>query len=73
MSPKKYEVLTLNKTTGLEGELTPIPPAGPNQFAEYGRSIRRYVPQVTVPLPPVGAPHFPFASQHSTMQGITIS
>jgi len=34
--------LTLNKTTGLEGELTPIPPAGPNQFAEYGRSIRRY-------------------------------
>lgn len=34
--------LTMNKVTGLEGELRTIPPAGPNQRAEYGRSIRRY-------------------------------
>jgi len=34
--------LTLNTATGLKNELTQIPPAGPNQLAEYGRSIRRY-------------------------------
>jgi len=34
--------VTLNTATGLEGELTLIPPPGPNQFTEYGRSIRRY-------------------------------
>lgn len=34
--------LTLNSATGLEGELRTIPPAGPNQQKEYGRSIRRY-------------------------------
>jgi hypothetical protein len=32
----------LNQTTGLP-ELREIPPRGPNQFAEYGRSERRYV------------------------------
>ena len=32
----------LNQTTGLP-ELREIPPSGPNQFAEYGRSERRYV------------------------------
>jgi hypothetical protein len=32
----------LNDTTGLP-EMRQIPPAGPNQFAEYGRSQRRYV------------------------------
>eukprot|EP00533_Pseudo-nitzschia_delicatissima_P014569 CAMPEP_0197269332 /NCGR_PEP_ID=MMETSP1432-20130617/4946_1 /TAXON_ID=44447 /ORGANISM="Pseudo-nitzschia delicatissima, Strain UNC1205" /LENGTH=288 /DNA_ID=CAMNT_0042734465 /DNA_START=40 /DNA_END=906 /DNA_ORIENTATION=+ len=31
----------LNKAVGLD-ELTPIPPAGPNQQKEYGRSARRY-------------------------------
>mmetsp|Transcript_2120 Transcript_2120/g.4552 ORF Transcript_2120/g.4552 Transcript_2120/m.4552 type:complete len:314 (+) Transcript_2120:217-1158(+) len=31
----------LNAATGLE-ELTPIPPPGPNQNKEYGRSARRY-------------------------------
>mmetsp|Transcript_8237 Transcript_8237/g.18037 ORF Transcript_8237/g.18037 Transcript_8237/m.18037 type:complete len:304 (-) Transcript_8237:169-1080(-) len=34
--------VTLNTATGLENELAVIPPAGPNQFQEYGRSIRRY-------------------------------
>eukprot|EP00804_Cyclotella_cryptica_P020151 CCRYP_014923-RB/>CCRYP_014923-RB protein AED:0.05 eAED:0.05 QI:104/1/1/1/0.5/0.4/5/2054/314 len=34
--------LTLNTATGLKNELTQIPPAGPNQLTEYGRSIRRY-------------------------------
>jgi hypothetical protein len=33
---------TLNQTTGLP-ELKEIPPRGPNQLAEYGRSERRYV------------------------------
>mmetsp|Transcript_3872 Transcript_3872/g.5957 ORF Transcript_3872/g.5957 Transcript_3872/m.5957 type:complete len:301 (-) Transcript_3872:1377-2279(-) len=32
----------LNTATGLKDELKLIPPAGPNQNAEYGRSIRRY-------------------------------
>ena len=32
----------LNTSTGLKDELTLIPPAGPNQAKEYGRSIRRY-------------------------------
>lgn len=32
---------TLNKATGL-GEMKQIPPAGPNQVAQYGRSQRRY-------------------------------
>jgi hypothetical protein len=32
----------LNQTTGLP-ELREIPPSGPNQYAEYGRSERRYV------------------------------
>jgi hypothetical protein len=32
----------LNRTTGL-AELKAIPPTGPNQYAEYGRSERRYV------------------------------
>lgn len=31
----------LNKAVGLD-ELTPIPPAGPNQAKEYGRSARRF-------------------------------
>ncbi|KAL3816448.1 hypothetical protein ACHAXA_001030 [Cyclostephanos tholiformis] len=34
--------VTLNAATGLEGELTVIPPPGPDQIREYGRSIRRY-------------------------------
>ena len=34
--------VTLNAATGLEGELTVIPPPGPDQITEYGRSIRRY-------------------------------
>ena len=33
--------ITLNKVTGLD-DLKVIPPAGPNQFKEYGRSITRY-------------------------------
>lgn len=33
---------TLNRATGLRGELVTIPPPGPNQFREYGRSIGRY-------------------------------
>eukprot|EP00571_Detonula_confervacea_P015775 CAMPEP_0172300248 /NCGR_PEP_ID=MMETSP1058-20130122/2373_1 /TAXON_ID=83371 /ORGANISM="Detonula confervacea, Strain CCMP 353" /LENGTH=309 /DNA_ID=CAMNT_0013009971 /DNA_START=61 /DNA_END=986 /DNA_ORIENTATION=- len=32
----------LNTATGLKDELTVIPPPGPNQYKEYGRSIRRY-------------------------------
>mmetsp|Transcript_2379 Transcript_2379/g.3520 ORF Transcript_2379/g.3520 Transcript_2379/m.3520 type:complete len:301 (+) Transcript_2379:64-966(+) len=32
----------LNTATGLKDELKLIPPSGPNQVAEYGRSIRRY-------------------------------
>lgn len=34
--------VTLNAATGLEGELRVIPPPGPDQTREYGRSIRRY-------------------------------
>ncbi|KAL7531524.1 hypothetical protein ACHAWF_003801 [Thalassiosira exigua] len=34
--------LTLNSATGLKDELTVIPPPGPDQLKEYGRSIRRY-------------------------------
>jgi hypothetical protein len=34
--------VTLNSATGLEGELRVIPPPGPDQTREYGRSIRRY-------------------------------
>lgn len=34
--------VTLNKATGLEDELRIIPPAGPDQLVEYGRSVRRY-------------------------------
>lgn len=34
--------ITLNTATGLTNELIPIPPSGPNQTAEYGRSVRRY-------------------------------
>lgn len=34
--------VTLNSATGLEGELTIIPPSGPDQTREYGRSLRRY-------------------------------
>lgn len=34
--------ITLNTATGLEHELIPIPPSGPNQSNEYGRSVRRY-------------------------------
>ncbi len=34
--------VTLNTATGLDNELAVIPPAGPNQLQEYGRSIRRY-------------------------------
>lgn len=34
--------VTLNTATGLKNELATIPPAGPNQLKEYGRSIRRY-------------------------------
>lgn len=33
---------TINLATGLTNELREIPPAGPNQLSEYGRSIRRY-------------------------------
>lgn len=33
--------VTLNTATGLD-ELMPIPPAGPKQTTEYGRSVRRY-------------------------------
>ena len=33
---------SLNRATGLQ-EMKAIPPAGPNQFADYGRSQRRYV------------------------------
>lgn len=33
---------SLNAATGLENELSLIPPAGPNQLKEYGRSITRY-------------------------------
>ena len=33
---------SLNTVTGLENELSLIPPAGPNQLKEYGRSITRY-------------------------------
>ena len=33
--------VTLNTATGLN-ELMPIPPAGPKQTMEYGRSVRRY-------------------------------
>ena len=33
--------VTLNAATGLD-ELMPIPPAGPKQTTEYGRSVRRY-------------------------------
>ena len=32
----------LNTATGLDNELAAIPPPGPNQLKEYGRSIRRY-------------------------------
>lgn len=32
----------LNTATGLKDELTLMPPPGPKQFEEYGRSIRRY-------------------------------
>ena len=32
----------INTATGLKGELVAIPPVGPNQQKEYGRSIRRY-------------------------------
>lgn len=32
----------LNTATGLKDEMKLIPPSGPNQIAEYGRSIRRY-------------------------------
>ena len=34
--------LTLNEATGLKDEMKVIPPPGPNQLKEYGRSIRRY-------------------------------
>jgi hypothetical protein len=34
--------ITLNTATGLNNELLPIPPPGPNQTVEYGRSVRRY-------------------------------
>ena len=34
--------VTLNTATGLKNELATIPPAGPNQLKEYGRSNRRY-------------------------------
>jgi hypothetical protein len=33
---------TLNTATGLKDDLTLIPASGPQQLAEYGRSIRRY-------------------------------
>jgi len=32
----------VNTATGLKDELVQIPPAGNNQFKEYGRNIRRY-------------------------------
>ena len=34
--------LTVNEATGLKDEMKVIPPPGPNQLKEYGRSIRRY-------------------------------
>ncbi|KAL3774136.1 hypothetical protein ACHAW5_002095 [Stephanodiscus triporus] len=34
--------VTLNSATGLEGELKVIPPPGPDQTRQYGRSLRRY-------------------------------
>lgn len=37
-----YFFQTVNTATGLKNELALIPPAGPNQYKEYGRSIRRY-------------------------------
>lgn len=33
---------TINTATGLKDELRTIPAPGPDQLAEYGRSIRRY-------------------------------
>ena len=33
--------VTLNTATGLKDEMTVIPPPGPNQLNDYGRSIRR--------------------------------
>jgi hypothetical protein len=34
--------LTLNEATGLKGEMTTIPPAGPDQTKQYGISPRKY-------------------------------
>lgn len=43
LSEKKKNSLTiLNGVTGLN-EMKTIPPIGPNQFAEYGRSQRKYL------------------------------